>query len=530
MLLGGSVMRRLVSGFAVAAAALATVAVGGSLASRPQTAAPPVGTIKYFSVPSLERNPYWITPGPDGNLWFTDTAANKIGRITLGGQIVEFKIGKGKRPKTIVTGPDGNLWFTESAADKIGVMSPRGILLHEYTVPTSGATPWGITVGPDGNVWFAEQGTGEDIINNVGTVVATGPDKGLVTEYELEPCACFPIGITTGPDGNLWATEELGIFEGNAYGTVDRVSPAGEVTQFPVDPDEPSLPGYPAPGPDGNVWFGEFSADRHKIGKITPDGTATEYTVPVGNATVNAVVTGPDGNLWFTHGGAARNDNGIQSVTPDGTFLDNYLTHMTPIGLTVGPDGNIWFVSGANGEIGRLQIAKANRRYVLDIASGFVPRRREVRLGTVVQWMLEAPGEHGVSDATGLELFESDVVPAVASFSHRFSYAGTYPYDDPPTGDIGRIAVMLRAPRSGRVGQRLTIEWGRGAVPEGLVFDVQIKRPGARSWSGWRTDTSSLNGNFTPGSAGSFRFRARLDEESGPAESGWSPPTRVRVR
>ena len=72
-------------------------------------------------------------------------------------------------------------------------------------------------------------------------------------------------------------------------------------------------------------------------------------------------------------------------MTPDGSFLDNYPTHMTPIGVTVGPDGNIWFVSGANGEIGRLQTAKANRRYVLDIASGFVPRRREVRLGTVVQ-------------------------------------------------------------------------------------------------------------------------------------------------
>ena len=54
------------------------------------------------------------------------------------------------------------------------------------------------------------------------------------------------------------------------------------------------------------MWFGEFSADRHKIGKITPDGTVTEFTVPVGNATVNAVVTGPDGNLWFTHGSVSR--------------------------------------------------------------------------------------------------------------------------------------------------------------------------------------------------------------------------------
>jgi hypothetical protein len=89
---------------------------------------------------------------------------------------------------------------------------------------------------------------------------------------------------------------------------------------------------------------------------------------------------------------------------------------------------------------------------------------------------------------------------------------------------------MLRAPRSGRVGEPFTIEWGRGDAPDGLVFDVQLKRPGARSWSGWRIDTSSLNGNFTPGSAGTFRFRARLDDYTGPAESGWSPAARVRVR
>jgi streptogramin lyase len=525
---GGLVVRRFLVCFVLLAVALGTTLRESSVASDRRAGAP-AGTIKYFSVPSLERTPYWITPGPDGNLWFTDVSANKIGRITPTGRIVEFRIGKGKRPKTIVTGPDGNLWFTESSADKIGVMSPRGVLLHEYTIPTSGATPWGIAVGPDDNIWFAEQGTGEDIINKVGTVVATGPDKGLITEYELEPCACFPIGITTGPDGNLWATEELGNFDGNAYGTVDRVSPAGEVTRFPVDPDEPSLPGYPAPGPDGNVWFGEFSSDRHKIGKITPTGMVTEYTVPVVNATVNAVTTGPDGNLWFTHGSASRNDNGLRSMTPDGTLQEHYVTHMTPIGLTVGPDGNMWFVSGANGEIGRLSIAKPNRRYVLDIASGFVPRRRNVRLGTVVQWMLEAPGEHGVSDATGLGLYESDVLPPVASFTHRFSFAGIYPYEDPSTGDTGRIAVKVKAPRSGRVDRSLTIEWGSAPVPDGLVFDVQVKRP-ARSWRDWRTGTTSLRRDFTPPSAGTYRFRARLRDESGPASSGWSPPALVRVR
>jgi streptogramin lyase len=396
---GGLVpIRRFFGGFALfAAAALATAPI--SSASRLPTAkAAPQGSIKYFNVPSLLHDPYWITVGPDGNLWFTDEAASMIGRITLKGKIKEFRIGKGKRPKTIVAGPDGNLWFTESTVDKIGVMNTKGERLHEYAVPTSGATPWGITVGPDGNIWFTEQGTGEDVINDVGQVIVGGPGEGFVTEFELYPCACNPIGVTTGPDGNLWATEELGVFDAVANGTVDRISPDGQtIDRFPVDNESPDqvLPGYAAPGPDGNVWFGEFSAGRHKIGSVDPNGVVTEYTVPAGNATVNAITTGVDGNLWLTVGGLAADDNKIVNMTTAGTILDDFVTHQTPVGITVGPDGNIWFAARANGEIGRLITARPGRRYVIDLASGFVPGRRTVRArngGAVV--VPGPPGPH----------------------------------------------------------------------------------------------------------------------------------------
>ena len=58
---------------------------------------------------------FGITAGPDGNVWFTESIGNKIGRITPAGSITEYQNSKGNaQPADITTGPDGNLWFTDN--------------------------------------------------------------------------------------------------------------------------------------------------------------------------------------------------------------------------------------------------------------------------------------------------------------------------------------------------------------------------------------------------------------------------------
>src|SRR5215472_12285593 len=54
-----------------------------------------------------------ITSGPDGNLWFTEPLAGKVGRITLAGDIREFNLFPGSNPTDIAAGSDGNLWITD---------------------------------------------------------------------------------------------------------------------------------------------------------------------------------------------------------------------------------------------------------------------------------------------------------------------------------------------------------------------------------------------------------------------------------
>jgi virginiamycin B lyase len=81
---------------------------------------------KEFSVPTPASGPYGITAGPDGNVWFTEAFASKIGRITPAGAFTEFPLPTaGSDPSGITPGPDRHLWFTELEGNKIGAFRPH---------------------------------------------------------------------------------------------------------------------------------------------------------------------------------------------------------------------------------------------------------------------------------------------------------------------------------------------------------------------------------------------------------------------
>ncbi len=62
-----------------------------------------------------------IALGPDGAMWFTERAANKIGRIAPDGTITEYPVPSADAgPADIVAGPDGAMWFTEHNGGRIG--------------------------------------------------------------------------------------------------------------------------------------------------------------------------------------------------------------------------------------------------------------------------------------------------------------------------------------------------------------------------------------------------------------------------
>src|SRR5205085_10281458 len=131
-----------------------------------------------------------ITSGPDGNLWFTETAGNTIGKITPNGTVTEYPLpNSGSWPFNITHNPDGNLWFTEYDGSRIGKITTSGTIT-EY--PLSGYDrPMGITHGPKGDntIWFTE-----DAGNRIGRITL----GGMITEYLLPTANSNPFDITVG--------------------------------------------------------------------------------------------------------------------------------------------------------------------------------------------------------------------------------------------------------------------------------------------------------------------------------------------
>ena len=142
--------------------------------------------------------PWMITTGPDHNLWFTDQGTTHgVGRVTTTGAIRVFRTGVTALGDGIVGGPDGNVWLTETAVNKVARVTPAGAV-KEITVPS--VVPKGIVVGPDRALWITEALTFNG--TKVGMLrLTTG---GVATQYKLARQQPPLIDAAVGPDGSLW--------------------------------------------------------------------------------------------------------------------------------------------------------------------------------------------------------------------------------------------------------------------------------------------------------------------------------------
>ena len=307
-------------------------------AQSPRPAATAVPSIIEYSIPTPFSEPYGITAGPDGNLWFTEYATSKIGKMTPAGVITEYTLAPTAYPAGITLGPDGNLWFAESQDDKIGKITPSGVIT-EYPIPTPGVTPYGITAGPDGNIWFTEWGA-----LNIGKITTSG----TITEYpcNLPNYSCnFAKSITSGPDGNLWfapnLSEQLGVVT-----TDGAFSVAGFL----------SSPVAVTTGPDGNIW----ATGSAEVYKITPGlyNNAGQYVSASVGYGFTGIARGSDNNVWFLE---QYSDSGSQVVRITTSGVETEIPipspNSLPTGITAGPDGNVWFTENYANKIGSVVLS-----------------------------------------------------------------------------------------------------------------------------------------------------------------------------
>jgi virginiamycin B lyase len=124
----------------------------------PATGMAATGQVTEFPLPTAGAQPFAITAGPDGNVWFTEGGSQKVGRITPAGVIKEFPVTGAVTPRDITIGPDNNLWMTDQGANKVFKIVPNGDGDPTITPGTATlTTPRGIA-SIDGELWIANAG------------------------------------------------------------------------------------------------------------------------------------------------------------------------------------------------------------------------------------------------------------------------------------------------------------------------------------------------------------------------------------
>lgn len=280
-----------------------------------------------------------------------------IAATSWGQQIVEFPVAPAPAGNPtgyvnaygIANGPDGNVWLTETAfhpavsgvesvAGPVARVTDAGVVTNfscAYYNGQANSLIDSIATGPDGNLWITEEVSG---LNPLLTRCTSGVGGGST------PLPGLATSLITGPDGNLWFALP------NAPPQIGRITTSGVITTFPLPEQTINLDAIVA-GPDGNIWFTDLANSR--VGRMTTGGLVTVFELPTSGAYAGAIAAGPDGKLWFVEG----NVNQIGRITTDGQITEFPIPTPAsdPTSIAAGADGAMWFTEGVR-KIGRVTV------------------------------------------------------------------------------------------------------------------------------------------------------------------------------
>lgn len=221
--------------------------------------------------------------------------------------------------------------------------------ITDYPVPTPDAGLREIVAGKDGNLWFTEQ---------KGAKVGRITPSGQIDEWPVPVDSEFgPTEITVGENGLIWFLTSAG----GVVGIIDPSAPPGPVSATQA------FPGFLrgddiAAAPDGTTWITDSVGKG--IHRVVP--TSGGYALQADSDEApdcsfdGVIARGPDGRMWCAFQGDALKQIDLASQAT--------VNHPVPSGfsiasLTSGPDGALWygrylsaswFTPASDGAIGRM--------------------------------------------------------------------------------------------------------------------------------------------------------------------------------
>ena len=244
-----------------------------------------------YDMPGPSRMPFSAAPAKDGSVWIPNFGiANKISRLNpKTGEMQDFPVPNVGTAAihSAIAAPDGSVWLTEQASNKLGRWDPATQKITEYQdtyIPGKEGTEEGgsrhtVRIDAKGMVWSSGY-----------PLTRFDPETGKYNDF---PEAAHTYSLDFDKDGNVWFTNP-------GTGQIGRVDAKTLKVKQWTPPTPNTYQRRIAVDTDGIVWFGEFRAG--KIGRFDPKTESfKEYDCPGGADTFPyAIGIGADHSVWYS--------------------------------------------------------------------------------------------------------------------------------------------------------------------------------------------------------------------------------------
>jgi len=258
---------------------------------------PKTGAFKEYPLKTANSGPHGLVADKDGAIWFTAISGGYIGKLDpRSGEITEYRPANGTEidPHTPVFDHDGILWFTNQETNLMGRLDPKTGKMILISVPTAHAVPYGIVVLPNNTPVFCEFGTNK--------LAAIDPKTLAIHEFALPNANARPRRLALAPDGSIFYTDY-------ARGYLGHFDPAqGKLLKEWASPGGTGSEPYGvAVTNDGEVWYSESGVKPNTLVRFDVKSEAfSREEIPSGGGVVRNMVATPDRRLYLACSGVNK--------------------------------------------------------------------------------------------------------------------------------------------------------------------------------------------------------------------------------